>query len=644
MRLGWSSAALIFSAAPHLPRMPIWISLLTLTCLTWRMTAAIRGWPTPWQWLRLLLALFGLAAVVGSYGTVNGVEAGSALLVVMMNMKVLETRQRRDFQVLMFISYFLILAQLLYEPGIWTVLYMGAAVWLTTTALMQSVRRGPALPPWNAARLVARMLALAVPVMAVLFLLFPRVPGPFWSMPTRGGAGTTGLSDSMSPGAISTLSQSDAVAFRVSFDGRVPIPRQRYWRGPVLHEFDGATWREPARLPVRELSADAIGPAFNYRITMEPHDRPWLLALDYPGGWSATRAFLTYDYQLLSRHPVDQLTAYDAVSYPESPIGMILRPMERRIDLSLPRDRNPRSVALAREMRERFTDDRRLMTAVLARFTQNPYVYTLRPPALRGADPVDEFLFETRRGFCEHYASSFTVLMRAAGIPARVVTGYQGGELNPLNKRMTVRQSDAHAWSEVWLPGEGWIRVDPTAAVAPSRIELSLADAVPYADLAPGRLLRTVPILQNLQQAWDAADSAWNEWILGYGPDQQIALLRSLGVDKPDWRSLTVLLGATLAALLAGLTLWTAWRYRRPQVDEVQRLYQRYARRLARHGIRREPWEGPLHYCDRAVRSLPAFAGAMRGITTCYLRLRYEGRTEPEELVRMRRLVRTFRP
>lgn len=635
---------MLLSVAPHLPRMPLWISLLTLACLSWRMAAAVRGWAAPWQWLRLLLALFGLAAVVGSYGTINGIEAGSALLVVMMDMKILETRQRRDYQVLMFISYFLILAQLLYEPGIWTVLYMAAAVWLTTTALMQSVRRGPALPPWRAARLVARMLAFAVPVMAVLFVLFPRVPGPFWSMPTRGGSATTGLTDTMSPGAISKLSQSDAVAFRVSFADRVPVPRQRYWRGPVLHEFDGVTWREPARLPVRELSARPVGPAISYRITMEPHDRTWLLALDYPGGWSAPRAFLTYDYQLLSRRPIDQLTAYDAISYPDSPIGVDLGAMERRIDLALPRERNPRTIALAKELRDSYTDDRQLVQAVLARFTREPYVYTLRPPALRGAHPVDEFLFETRRGFCEHYASSFTTLMRAAGIPARVVTGYQGGELNPLNNRMTVRQSDAHAWSEVWLPGAGWQRVDPTAAVAPNRIELSLADAVPYADLAPGRLLRSVPLLQNLQQAWDAVDSAWNEWILGYGPDQQLALLRSLGVSKPDWRSLTALLGAILVAFLIGLTLWSAWRYRPPPADEVQRLYRRYTQRLARRGIRREPWEGPLHYCDRAAAGLPAFAGAIQRITTCYLRLRYEGRTEPAELDRMRALVRAFRP
>jgi hypothetical protein len=295
-------------------------------------------------------------------------------------------------------------------------------------------------------------------------------------------------------------------------------------------------------------------------------------------------------------------------------------------------------------MRTRYANDRSLLTAVLAKFTQEPFVYTLRPPALRGRDPVDEFLFDTRRGFCEHYASAFTVLMRAAGIPARVVTGYQGGELNPISNRMTVRQSDAHAWSEVWLQGEGWVRVDPTAAVAPNRIELSLADAVPAADLTSGRRLRSVPGLMQLQQAWDAVDSAWNEWILGYGPDQQIAFLRSLGIHDPDWRTLAAFLGATLAALIVGLTLWTAWRYRPPPADEVQRLYRRYARRLARRGIRREPWEGPLDYCERSAAGLPAFAGAIHRITTCYVRLRYQGETQKSELDRMRKLVRSFRP
>jgi len=642
-RLGWTAAALSVSVAPHLPRMPAWVSLLTLACIGWRMLAAVRGWKAPWQLLRLLMAIAGFIAVVATYGTVNGIEAGSALLVVMMDMKLLETWRRRDYQVLIFISYFLIMAQLLYEPSMWTLPFMIVAVWLSTTTLMQTVRQGPSIPAPRAARMVASMLLLSLPLMLILFLLFPRVPGPFWAMPTRGG-GISGLDDVMTPGSVNALSLSDAVAFRASFDGPAPPAIERYWRGPVLHVFDGASWREPGSRPWRPLEVPRSGPELRYQVTLEPSSRPWLLALDYPGEWSISGAYLSSDYQLLARRPIEQLTGYSVVSYPDALAGAAISEREKAMNLSLPAERNPRALALAATLRGQHSGDGDYVQAVLDRFTLEPYVYTLRPPALRGSDPVDAFLFDTRRGFCEHFASAFAVLMRAGGIPARVVTGYQGGELNPLNNRMTVRQSDAHAWTEVWLAGAGWVRVDPTAAVAPYRIERSLADALPDSDLVPGRFMRSLPLLVMLQQRWDALDSAWNEWVLAYGPDRQIALLRSLGFGNPDWRSLTAVLGVSVIVLLAGVAAWTAWRYRPPARDRVQRLYRRYLERLARRGVRRAPWEGPLVLADRAERALPAYAGAIRSITRSYVRLRYEAGASETELLKMQRLLRGFRP
>jgi hypothetical protein len=295
-------------------------------------------------------------------------------------------------------------------------------------------------------------------------------------------------------------------------------------------------------------------------------------------------------------------------------------------------------------LRTERASDRQIVDAALQKFNSEDYVYTLRPRALIGANPVDEFLFESRRGFCEHYASAFTVLMRAAGIPARVVTGYQGGELNPISNRLTVRQSDAHAWSEVWISGEGWVRVDPTAAVAPGRIEFGLADSVPAADAAPGLILRRLPLLQSLRQSWDAIDSAWNEWVLGYGPDRQLALLRTLGVGDPDWRSLAAAMTGALAVVLTGLAAWLAWRYRPPGPDEMQRLYRVFLKRLDRRGVRRDAWEGPLDFSVRAAGAYPAHAGAIRRITTSYLRLRYGPRPDESELQRMRALLRSFRP
>ncbi len=643
-RLYWAAGALALSALPHLPRMPIWVTGLTLAAIVWRLLAAMRRWAPVWRWLRLLLALLVFLGVYATYGTINGIEAGSALLIVMMDMKLLETSRKRDFQVLMFIAYFLVMAQLLYEPAMWTLAYMATSVWITTVALLQVVRETQPLPAMVAARLVGRMVLLALPVMLVLFLLFPRVPGPFWAMPTRGGSASTGLDDEMSPGSINALSLSDEVAFRVTFQGPVPPPRQRYWRGPVLHQFDGATWREAGRMPMGRSMIEPRGPEIRYRITLEPHDRPWLLALDFPRSWTGVPAFMSFDYKLVARRPVDQLTAYDVASYPEALVDPDLSDWIRAWSLQLPDGRNPRTIELGRRLRQENASDRKVVDAALRQFTEQGFIYTLRPRALIGAHPVDEFIFNSRRGFCEHYASAFTVLMRAAGIPARVVTGYQGGHLNPISNRLTVRQSDAHAWSEVWLSGEGWVRVDPTAAVAPDRIELGLVDAVPASDAAPGLMLRRVPLLQRLQLSWDAIDSAWNEWVLGYGPDRQIAFLRSLGVGDPDWRSLAAAMAAGLAAVLAALTAWLAWRYRPPAPDELQRLYRRFTNRLGHRGVRREPWEGPQDFSARAAGTLPAHAGAIRRITTCYLRLRYGPDPDERELDRMRGLLRSFHP
>ena len=644
VRLVWATAALLVCLLPHLPRLPVWINLLTAACMGWRLLAALQKRRPPGRGARIVLAAAGFAGVIASYGTVNGVEAGSALLVVMMDMKLLETWRRRDFQVLMFIGYFLILSQLLFGPEIWTLPWMALAVWVTTVSLLQSVRAIEPLPAAVAGGLVARMLAFALPVMLVLFLLFPRVPGPFWSMPTRSGGASTGLSDEMSPGAISALSRSDAVAFRVSFDGPVPPPAQRYWRGPVLHQFDGVTWREPRGIPGLTDGLELAGEPIHYRITLEPHDRPWLLALDYPEFWTEVDVYRSGDYQLLSRRPVDQLRAYDVRSYPDARTDLDLPPALRALDLRLPPGRNPEAQRLAQALRAEYETDRGLLYAALARFRDEPFVYTLQPPPLTSGDPVDEFLFETRRGFCEHYASSFAVLMRGAGIPARVVTGYQGGEVNPLSRRMTVRQSDAHAWAEVWLEGEGWVRVDPTAAVAPERIELSLADALPYGERIPGRFLRTLPGLEQLRQGWDALDAAWNDWVLGYGPDRQLALLRSLGVSDPDWRALAVALALAVGCALVALAGWLAWRYRPPAPDETQRLYQRFQSLLARRGLQRHHWEGPVDFAERAMRLRPADAAAIGGITRSYVRLRYEEDPRPGELERLRRLVQAFRP
>ena len=646
-RIAWAVAALAISLLPHVGRLPGWVLLLFALASAWRLGAANRGWPLPSTVIRMVITAAGFLLVLATYRTVNGLYAGSALLAVMMALKLLETRQRRDLQVLMFIAYFMVAALLLDRQEVWTLPYLIVATWLITVSLLQAVREGEPLPLRTAAGMVTRMLAAALPIAALLFVLFPRVPGPFWAMPSS-GAGTTGLSDTMSPGTVSKLSLSDAVAFRVEFRDEPPPPSQRYWRGPVLHHFNGSSWRQPSPLPLRKGTVETEGRSIRYRVTLEPTDRRWLMALDVPSDWTWYDAWMADDLQLRSRRPVDRLIAYEARSWPDFKAERRLPGLIRKRSLQLPIEQNPRTRAMARELREQYANDGALVDAVLRHFREQPFVYTLQPPALLGRGPMDQFLFETRRGFCEHYASAFTLLMRAAGIPARVVTGYQGGELNPYTGQFVVRQRDAHAWAEVWLEGRGWTRVDPTGAVAPERIELSLEDALPEGEPVPGRYLRSSEFLRQLQLSWDALNSAWNEWILGYGPEKQRRLMEHLGFEDPDWRTLTAVLTAALGVVLGIVALTLAIRYKPRRADPVQRLYQRFVRRLARRGLDRRTGEGPVDFARRAADSLPGAADGIHAITGQYVALRYEPMASAEAealaVAELRRIISRFRP
>lgn len=643
LRLGWMVAALVLALLPTASRLPFWITATFALAAAWRLLILRFGWRLPPGWLRLLLAVCAIGGVLLTFRTFNGLEPGGGLLVAMAAMKLLESRSRRDIQVLSLIGFFLVLTQLLYDQPIWSLPWMLAVVVAISLALMQGVRGGAPLPWRTATALVLRMLAFAVPVALILFLLFPRVPGPFWALPSRGTAGQTGLDDEMSPGTISRLIQSDEVAFRVNFEGAMPLPAARYWRGPVLERFDGWTWRDSERFPQLRLRVEPRGLRFRYRMVIEPNGRPWLLALDYPTNWSDREAFLTHEFQLVSRRPVEGIRSIGVESWPEAIPEAAIAPGLRGRMLQLPANRNPRTVALAGELRAAAASDRDFVAAVLAMFRSQPFVYTLNPPLLTGGHPVDDFLFRSRRGFCEHYASAFTLLARAAGIPARVVTGYQGGEVNPYSNRLVVRQSDAHAWSEVWLEERGWTRVDPTGAVAPGRIELSLADALPAGETVPGGVFRHFRVLRELSQSWDALNSLWTDWVLGYGPERQLALLARLGLPA-DWRTLVAGLASLVAAVLLLLSLWLAWRLRRPPVPEALRLYELFCRRLERRGLARAPSEGPMDFARRASAAQPDLDPQLRRITGLYLQLRYEPAPTAGTLLALRRELQAFRP
>jgi transglutaminase-like putative cysteine protease len=647
-RLMWTAGVIAGASLPHWATLPIWAPILLCACIGWRLAGDLFRWPLPNMVVRVALALIAFAAVLGRYHTLNGVEAGSALLVVMVALKFLETRTNRDQLVLIIISYFLLFAGLLGQRSILIVLYLIGFVWLTTIGLMQLGRRGPLLGSWATARFSGRLLLQALPIMLVLFVFFPRLPGPLWAIPGANTSGRSGLSDTMSPGDITELGLSDEIAFRVEFFDRPPGPGQLYWRGPVLSNFNGRTWSSNGvelRGPIED-TLEFEGEPIDYRVMLEPHGRRWVFALDMPAEWpDDERILMESHYQLIRFARIRSRQDYSMRSYPVYRAAEPLSDAQRNVYLHLPENNNPRSRELAQQWRDNSATQRDIIQSALQIFRDETFYYTLTPPPLN-AHPADEFLFETREGFCEHYASAFTVLMRAAGIPARVVTGYQGGELNPLGQYYIIYQSNAHAWTEVWLEDEGWVRIDPTAAVAPDRIRYGLSGGTLAGERAGASVFRRLPWLRDMALAWDAANTYWNDWVLDFGPEIQNALLRSLGMSRPHWSKLIGLGITILVTLLGALSIYLAWIYRiGRRNDPAARYFARFGRKLGRARVApRRPAEGPLDYGSRAAQAIPSASERIEEITEAYVKARYEPDDGRDQLERLKQLVKGFNP
>jgi transglutaminase-like putative cysteine protease len=619
--LPWTLVALAFALLPHVPYLPFWITGALIACALWRYSIEVRRKPIPPTLLRAALALLCFLGVLGTYRTISGVGPGSALLAIMAALKLLETRHRRDQFVLLFIAIFLVMSSLLREQYLWSLPYLLAGVVLIMTAwLRMAADESEKLR--HSFRTGARLVAYAAPIALAMWIFFPRLSTPFWSVPIDTSMAVSGLNDLMSPGDISSLSLSDAVAFRVKFDGPVPAPRDRYWRELVLHKFDGRTWSgdsEPLFAAGAEKKVQVSGAPVKYRVTLEPTRQHWVFALDIPSDWTLESTFMGWEYQLMRVQTIDQRVAYDVVSHTDYRIDAIRRPTRRNSYLEFSEGRNPRTANLAREMRAAAGSDEAFIGDILSKFNNEDFYYTLEPPPL-GSDPVDRFLFETRQGFCEHYASAFAVLMRAAGIPSRIVLGYQGGELNPVGGHFTVRQADAHAWAEVWLEGAGWRRVDPTAAVAPERVEVGRTGAMFDGSGAAWGLIAPSEFLHNLVLTWDVMDAKWNEWILGYGPENQSRFMEWLGMNRPDWRKMMLTLIAVVIGLTLLISLLLMLRYRPPPRDQAAKLYQRFVKRS---GLTPATGETPRAFETRARQESPFPAESVHTITETYLDVRY---------------------
>jgi protein-glutamine gamma-glutamyltransferase len=617
--LPWVCAAFAGGVLLNIDRMPAWAGATALALIAWRLwTARSRAWLPP-AWLRAVLVLIVTGIVLARFHTLNGLVAGTTLLMLMAALKLLEMQRARDQLVLVGAGLFLLLAACLDRQALLRTPLYALQTWLCCAAL--AAVASPALSARAAARLALRALLIAAPLAVALFVFFPRLPGSFWAIP-RDGAALSGLSDSMSPGGITRLVANYDPAFRVKFAGEPPPALQRYWRGPVLHDFDGHTWSrrqwaEHPRQPVQYL-----GDPVKYRISLEPTQQRFWFALDLPERSPSTQVTLTYDYQLIASNPVSDAVSYEAVSYTHTRGVGGLSTTARLEDTALPGNANPRARQLALTLRQQVASDADFVQAVLAYLAKGGFVYSLEPQPL-GQNTIDDLLFNTREGFCGHYASAFVDLMRAAGVPARVVTGYLGGEWNVVGRYLLVRQSDAHAWAEVWLPGRGWTRADPTAVVAPERLNRGVFDLMPQAFGAAERFMHGAPWLQLLLQRWDAANSWWTENVVKFEYSSQLDLLARLGIRTPDARYLG---WAFMAALLGWLAIlgWHMGRLGRAAPgDALARAYLRLCRKLSRAGAARLPHQGPQDFARSIATTHPEIHPQVQSLLERYAQLRY---------------------
>jgi protein-glutamine gamma-glutamyltransferase len=472
------------------------------------------------------------------------------------------------------------------------------------------------------------LMLQAIPLMLVLFFLFPRLSGPLWSMP-QDNAAISGLSDSMSPGDISKLSKSDAIAFGVDFESAVPQAQDLYWRGPVLGRQSGRGWTPYQVQERRELNVEKKSPGIKYRVTLQPHNKTWLFALDLPATLPVTtpeggQDYATFlaDFQMRAREPVTQIQSYEVTSYLAYRTLDVLSAKERNAYLNYNANLNPRTIEYGKKLASENPDPKALVDKLFTLYNTQ-FTYTLEPPLL-GENPMDEFLFETKQGFCEHYAGSFVLLLRAAGIPARVVTGYQGGEVNPINRQLIVRQSDAHAWSEVWFEDLGWLRVDPTSFVSPLRINRGFSAAI-----GPVGVFNTMVeadklgLLRQLRYSWDAANNQWNQWVVGFNSAKQRSLFENLGVRNVDWATLATWLIGGIFLASAPVGLFLLLRIYRTRKDPLVAAYEKLCAKLAKTGFARAPEEGPHDFLQRIESTNTRLGQTIRPLIETYVALRY---------------------
>ncbi|CAA0091073.1 Protein-glutamine gamma-glutamyltransferase [BD1-7 clade bacterium] len=626
----WLLIAQTFLLLPHLIRYPTLVVPVWLIASGWRIMIYRARWSHPSTWVKATLIVFGVAAVAAQGFGYFSLDTSVAVLLVAFLLKFIEMRTRRDVLVVIYLGYFVIVTWLLMDQSMLAGAYLIISLLLVTTCLV-TLHVDKDTGDWHFPLVFsAKALAVSVPIMVVGFMVFPRLD-PFWSVPIQGkNGGVTGISDSMSPGNISQLAQSDRLAFRVEFDGEAPAMRERYWRAIVLSRFDGKTWHplDEIGLPQPPLDdivkPDAALPQ-GYRIVMEPHQEKWLFTL--PGTISIdTKVHFQRDFTLRSLEPIFQKKSLRYEWLPGAQLGTEIYRYHHRENLFVPEGFNPRALALAEQIVQQSSSVEDYMSRVEGFFRQNTFTYTLSPGEL-GRNSIDEFLFDGQRGFCEHYASAYVVLMRAAGIPARVVTGYLGGEKNPYENYLSVRQMDAHAWTEVWVDGKGWVRVDPTGFVAPDRIEhgsqAALSGDESFLSGSPfsSRHYEGLSWLLAIEQRYEQLNYLWVTQVLSFHSDTQKNTLKKLLGDVSPQRIALFVMGVFIS--VTGLVFIVLYlRQLPPPLPPVEREYQRLLKRLSREGFDKEVGEGPMDFAARVTEAYPDRVD-LKHVFECYRDLAY---------------------
>jgi len=623
----------------HIPHLPLWTTLTCFWLIIWRGLYDIKRVPLPNKFILFLILGLILFGVISSYQTIFGRHAGSALLLSLLFLKLFEIKSLRDISFIAQLALFSIVVAFLFSNSIFMAVSMLVAVVLLITSLIsfQHAKSGKFISKHAQKQhvlLSAKMIAYAIPLTIIIFIVFPRTSSPLWGLPQDAFQARTGLSDTMSPGRISELSESQAVAFRVKFKSKRPLPEKIYWRGPVLWSYNGDTWSAPESRRDTLNKTMLLEPSkrVDYTITLEPHNNFWLFALDLPDSIPPF-ARLSSDMQLISRKRINHITRYEQSSYLDYTVPWNEGHSPERY-LSIPAAAAPRARQFIKQLSQKYPDKSERVDAVLNYFNQQDFYYSRQPPLLFD-DPVDEFLFETKRGYCEHYASTFTVLMRLAGIPARVVTGYQGGEMNPFSNYMIVRQSDAHAWSEVYLENKGWVRVDPTAVIPVANIE-NINDAARLRTelMASIKLSNQSWLYSSAKQfgfAWDLVNNGWNQWVIGYTTKKQKSFFKALGITDITWKGLGYLMFITLTTFILIVAV-NMYRTQKIRKNALEKIYCKFLNKLRIYRIEQAPSEGALYFSQRVATRFPDRKMDLLNIAILYNRIRYSNLDAIDEL------------